>query len=365
MKDLKTKVLIVGGGPAGTSTGLALLNDNIDCIIVDKRSFPREKLCGGLITQIGVDELERLGIDVNDEIFFKPKKVRFYDDSKEIFEYESSARYAVVERMIFDNFLVSEFKTRGGKMIENEIITKIDTVGKFVETKSGTIIRYEYLVGADGANSVVRKEINNKNMKLAFCSEYTLGKEKFKKYKYDGINVLFNKIDVGFAWVFENSNNSTVGVGGLIEPPKVINILKNIESSDCTVTGAFVPYGELAEIRATDNVFLVGDAGGYVDPILGEGISYALMSGRKISNVLNSENKSEKYYKEFMEIEKMVLAGSKLQKIFFNKRFNRFVLENFQKHPNLTKRLCENLVMCGSVKYNEISKILKVVINGK
>ena len=49
-------IVIVGGGPAGAAAGIFLSNKGLDCIIVDRAEFPREKACGGAITARAVEE---------------------------------------------------------------------------------------------------------------------------------------------------------------------------------------------------------------------------------------------------------------------------------------------------------------------
>lgn len=364
LKEINTEILIVGGGPAGASTGICLMQGNFNCTIVDKDYFPREKLCGGLITEVGINELRSMGVTIDNEIFYRPSKIRFFDRNIKIFEYESGANYSVVERFKFDALLIDKFKSLGGKTILGERVNSINKEEKYVVTQSGMKITYKYLIGADGANSTVRKVLNKKRIKLAFCCEVTATKEEFEDFPTDGINVIFNKIKIGFAWVFERNNESTVGVGGIVDDNKeIVKHLSQIYRKAKNIKGAFVPYGELPSIRASENIFLIGDAGGYVDPILGEGISYALLSGKKILNVLNDVNKKKRYGKEFSDLKKMVKCGNVFQYIFFSKRINKIFLNGIKNHRNFAIRICENLVMKGSVKYYEIGKIFRLIFN--
>ena len=68
---IKTEVLIVGTGPAGSVTGINLIKNNIDCIFVDKELFPRNKLYGGLITTKGMETLQNICIDVENNMLFR------------------------------------------------------------------------------------------------------------------------------------------------------------------------------------------------------------------------------------------------------------------------------------------------------
>jgi 2-polyprenyl-6-methoxyphenol hydroxylase-like FAD-dependent oxidoreductase len=72
------KVLIVGGGPSGVSAGLWLLKKGIKPILFEKRTFPRDKLCGGLITPKGREELSLLNISYN-HIAFEPPYINISD----------------------------------------------------------------------------------------------------------------------------------------------------------------------------------------------------------------------------------------------------------------------------------------------
>ncbi len=368
MSEVNIEVLIIGGGPAGSSAGISLIKEKIDCLLIDKSIFPREKLCGGLITEVGIKELRNLGINIDSNVFYKPTTIRFFDGYKRIFEYESEADFAVVDRYVFDKILIDEYISLGGKTILGEKIIKIDLVDRNALTDKGTIINYKYLIGADGANSLVKKLINKKKNELAFCCEVYAEKESIDKYPSDGINVIFNKIPIGFGWVFERHDKSAIGIGGLIDNNKeVLRLMSEIYKvpDNIRIKGAFVPYGKLPHVCSNDRVFLIGDAGGYVDPILGEGISLAILSGRKITRVLKSIDKKKAYINEFKDFKRIVQYGNLYQKIFFAKFVNKKVLKIFRDHKNMTKRLCENIVMKGNLRYFEVLKIVKVILNDK
>lgn len=364
MNEIRTEVLIVGGGPAGSSAGICLRNEKINCLVIDKASFPRKKLCGGLITELGMYELEKIGVQIDVPLFYRPDATRFYDKSEKIFEYRSRASYSVVDRYEFDAYLISHYLSLGGKLIQDERVIEINVEQKFALTNKDNRINYQYLIGADGANSIIRKQLNSKNIQSAFCVEVYQQKDTSMKYPMDGINVIFNKIENGFAWVFEGKKTTAIGVGGIVaDHQQLFKVLTDIEVDTKNVKGAFVPYGELPLVRSNDSIFLIGDAGGYVDPIFGEGLSYAILSGRKIAGVLKRKDTNKAYLREFDEFSKMVKYGRVIQKLFFYEPISKYILTLFKNHSNLTARLCEEIVLKGKVKYYEIHKIMWLVFN--
>mgnify|MGYP003378781009 CR=1 FL=1 len=104
----------------------------------------------------------------------------------------------------------------------------------------------------------------------------------------DRVSVYFGVIPNGYGWVFPKKEGYTVGVGGpernsLKMKEQLLLFLNTlgIVTDSVKVKGAFIPYGSFPKRLASDHVLLVGDAAGFVDPVNGEGIYFAILSGQK------------------------------------------------------------------------------------
>ena len=356
---MKARVIIVGGGPAGTSAGIHLLMSKFDDVtIIDKSIFPRNKLCGGLVTADAIPELEKMGIDLNDKtVFHTNTYVRYYNKKRLINEYQN-IKHFVVQRTDFDNLLMKRFKELGGKTIEGDMVVTIDTKKNIVTTKSGLELPYDFLIGADGANSRVRNAINKTKPDNAFCAQVTA---PLTPDTEDTVSVIFNKVTAGFAWKFATKTDVKIGVGSFDNPKTLIKFIKK-DNPNLKVQGAFVPYGNLPTVRAKKNIFLAGDAGGYVDPVLGEGISFAINHGAFYPKILKSKDPVAKYEELYAKMVKHIKAGVKMRKIFFHKWFHQHALNYFSYAPATTEAITNKVVMTKEIQYYDIPKLIKLAL---
>ena len=354
---ISTQVLIVGGGPAGTSAGIHLHNQGFKTLIIDKAVFPRYKLCGGMVTGPALKVMARMGIDINDEeVFYRPKHVRFYSRKTVLNEYDTLSDFSIVEREVFDNHLMEHYKKNGGKVLEGQGLVRIDLKHSKAYTPDYKI-KYKYCIGADGANSQVRKALNTSNITMALCLQTDVEKGEVM----DGVNVHFNMVNVGFAWNFEARDYHHVGVGGFYTAEELRPILRKLAPYE-QLKGAFVPYGNMPEILCKKNVFLIGDAAGFVDPILGEGIQHAIKAGSYMPDILFSDNPIKAYEKAFHDTIKLIKYGVKMRNVFFNPKMNKHFMHYFKHNPRTTEVICDKLVFDSEVQYYEIMKMLKLAL---
>ncbi len=361
------KVLIIGGGPAGCAIGIELLAQGITPILLEKRGKEKNKLCGGLITNRGIRQLELLKIPLIPSIFFNSSKVRFYNCGEKILDYQSSKGFYCVRRQAFDNLLQEEYTSRGGILSLNSPVISIDQQKQLVTTSNGTSYDYDFLIGADGVNGLSSRATNPNPPKPALCLEVFVPKSN----GLDGINVIFGVVQKGFSWCFENDNSIGIGLGAIDygsyqDLKQSYELLlqthgKSIEGTP-KPRAALVPYSGRNRTIAQNKIILVGDAAGFVDPILGEGISYALESGRLAARAIVAPKPIEAYKKSVSFLSRRIQAGLRMRKLFFNPTINKFVLNEFRKHPGRTAHICDNLVLDGSIGYEDLLGMIKLAI---
>jgi flavin-dependent dehydrogenase len=291
-----SKVIIIGGGPAGSTCAWKLKQHNIDCILLDSQRFPRVKLCAGWVTPEVIDQLE-LGDYPN--IQLNANYVNFFGIDKKI----NSKSYAI-RRYEFDDWLLK----RSGVDVYHHKVLKIKQQDGFYLIDDE--YKCKYLVGAGGSHCPVYtaffKKLNPRNKdKLVCCMEQEI------KYDYEekaSRTWFYENNFHGYSWCISKKNGYlNIGVGGLFKDKKVnikehwgylvkklnkLNIVKNYE---------FEPKGYVYFIRdrvdncKIDNAFIIGDAAGLATKDLGEGIGPAVESGFRAADSIIYKTKFSLY----------------------------------------------------------------------
>ncbi|MDR0220673.1 MAG: FAD-dependent monooxygenase [Lachnospiraceae bacterium] len=165
-------VLILGGGPAGSSLGYSLQKAGIKSCIVDKAVFPRKKLCGGLLTQKTYDLITEIFDDALFPCERTTRNVSLFYGTQKISSVKTDSNFYLIDRTDFDFYFVQKYIKSNGILFEGCAINKIDIDTNYVMLSSNEEISYKVLVGADGANSQVRKFIDKNYRPNAMCLEF-------------------------------------------------------------------------------------------------------------------------------------------------------------------------------------------------
>jgi geranylgeranyl reductase family protein len=280
-------VVIVGGGPSGSSLGYMLAKKGKKVAIVDKAKFPRHKLCGGLMAHKARFIYEKMLGKSIDEIFVdKTDQVRFFMQDKHFSSFNTQI-LDLIDRVSFDNYLIEHFVAAGGTLYENSMIRPASITENQVMLTSGEVINFKVLVGADGALSEVRKLIEPEYQTNCFCFEAFVPAEK--NTEANDVCIYFNYIRNGYAWKFPAANGAMMyGIGGetsWVKDTKAAfkNFLEDYDVADKVGPwqGAFLPIGNYVKepFSRSMPIILTGDAAGLANAITGEGLYYAAASG--------------------------------------------------------------------------------------
>jgi geranylgeranyl reductase family protein len=273
--------IIVGAGPAGCSAAYDLAARGQRVLLFDRRQFPRVKPCAGGIT---VKTMRRLRYPVEPVVReVCPDVVVGIALHEETHLRGRGLVCAMTVRSEFDEYNLQHAIDRGATF---EVIRHIDSIteqpdGVLVETSAGTF-RTPYLVGADGANSVVRRCIPGATpLRAGFAIEASV-RGRTAPMTFD-----FGVVKRGYGWLFPKGDHVNVGLytgdhalrpdrGALEEYARAR--LGPVELQH--VVGHHIGIEGGTEPPATDRIVLVGDAAGLVDPLLAEGIHNAVASGQ-------------------------------------------------------------------------------------
>ncbi len=318
---LETKAIIIGAGPAGAGTSIYLTQAGIPHIIIDKETFPRDKVCGDGCSGKTAFVLRKANPQWLQEIFAQPQNfmpshgVVFVAPNGKALDIPygpsrvpgEDAPGFTTPRLVFDNFLFQKLPSQHCTIFQQSSIKSIERLNK--ETVKVTFIKdgetYEVtapmIVGADGDKSLVRKTFVDDE---ASPKAYTVGLRAYYKgvkdlHKDNFIELHFlPELLPGYFWIFPMPNGmANVGVGMLSERirSKKINLreqmlhaIKNnpnikhrFESAELIdkIQGWGLPMGMERQPVSGENFLLTGDAARLIDPFSGEGIGNALYSG--------------------------------------------------------------------------------------
>ena len=280
-------IVVIGAGPAGAAAAVTARKAGYSVALVDKARFPRAKLCGGLITGRCATHLrEVFGQEIDDQLFETRQTFEFYMDGTRLARMEDVPPAHLTMRWDFDHVLFNRALAAGANDYTGQRVADFDLPHNRLTLQSGETLSFACLIGADGVQSIVAKELFGQSFdkdKIGFALEIE-GPSQAPDTETP-IRVDFAAADWGYGWSFPKRGSTTIGLGGLHEKnPKMKALLQTYltllgKDDETKVKGHFLPFGGYRSRPGRGNVLLAGDAAGFVDPITGEGIGYAIQSG--------------------------------------------------------------------------------------
>jgi menaquinone-9 beta-reductase len=285
-------VVIVGGGPAGSSCAAFCALAGLRTVVLEREKFPREKVCGDCLNPSCWPVLERLELAqrVRDLRHSKLSSVEFIaiDDRAVVVDLPSGADCEIsVKRSLFDNLLLRRARELGAEICEQTTVAALSRNSDWkIETVPDEIFHARILIGADGRNSTVARLCNllprPTRERVALQAHVALPRDF-------GNRVVLQFLDEGYsgqAPVSENELNLC-----LVGRPSTISSLRHWASRQFQLPAdqpwrTVTPLARSPLLCTRENLFFIGDAARVVEPFTGEGIYYALRSGELAANTV-------------------------------------------------------------------------------
>jgi geranylgeranyl reductase family protein len=370
------RVAVLGGGPAGAVAAERLAAAGLNTVIVDEK-LAWEKPCGGGITY---KAYQRYPFLIDNEAPKRFVKQTFLTDPKGgSAGLKLTHPVLIYSRLHLNGMLLSRAE-KAGAQIEKERVLGIERrgLGWQVRTRAGKIDA-DYCVIATGARNSLRDVGTRWAAHDAMCA---LG--YWAHSDQDHIDIQFFPQFEGYLWVFPRCGHLSVGICGKGEPSSSLRARleeymreREIPTKDATFYGHLIPSLEQPAWRANrvagDGWMAVGDAAGFVDPVTGEGLYYAVRSGDLASQVILSDLAThaeraaayrEQLHADF--IEDLTFASS-LAKRFFCQSFlfgsvPARMIELIRRSPKIHEVVQD--LFAGTQQYLDLKQRLLTSLNG-
>lgn len=372
---MKFNVVIVGGGPAGLSTGVAFANAGASVALIEKETYPRDKICAGILTSKTISFLNEHIPSLNIEQFFSTNYLSLFFKDQQAIHTPIKNPFVLVDRKQFDFELMNICMEFGIYILEGKKVSTLNPSKNIIQLNDGQSITYDFLVAADGVHSTIRKFLGVHEISSAFCIQNSFERRFCPKPLADlqELQLYFGNIPFGYSWLVPNNKYIFIGTGVFTnnfnwtqlqqKHNELCSKIFPANTSKCR--GAHVPIGEV--LNQTDyyneNIIFVGDAAGLANPLTGEGIYYALLSGFLACQAYIDN--PERFKTTYLSLLQTTANKLKEEKSLLSSFYDNSMLENvffqFKDYPEYLANACDEVVSLEKRSYLSLFTELKAL----
>lgn len=370
-------VIVVGGGPSGAAAAAALAQQGHDVLLMDRHSFPRDKICGDAVGVGVIRHLFQLGMQ--DKVHAAVERGEFYKlDSLRLvspkgyvmrapFEpTEGDEASYVAPRVYFDAVVFQHALDSGAQFLRAEVKEPLIEDGRVVgvlarENGDTHAYRSRVVVGADGVTSVIMRHLRpeqGQHTDMHRAVALRAYSDDIEIYPNEVEFYLYDEILPGYAWIFPTGERSAnIGLGmrldifrgakhnlkkmlqDFLNMPAIRERLRNDGAVHDVATWQ-LNFGSQKNLQhAFDGALLVGDAAGFINPLTGGGIYNGLISALLAADTIDEALKRGDTSREFLKVYEKRCDDEMWSGMQWSFRYQRLLM----RHPHVVDFLIKHL----------------------
>jgi len=351
----------------------------LNTLLLEKEKMPRMKLCGGGVTP---KVLKLLDFNLPEDIIESVPRSAKVHVGDSVFKFHSNRPLVyMTSRDRFDTMLASKAGEAGAEVRDGTMVQNLVTHPGFIDVKthSGTF-EAKAILGCDGTGGPTARVTklysawNPDEVAYAVESEVRVGEKSVSDFmgSENYFDLYFGVSPAGYGWIFPKDDHLTVGVGCRLSNLRdgqqlfrnFVRHIPELQGRDIPIPRAhLIPLGGASDVpTVADRVLLAGDSAGFAEPLLGEGIYFAIWAGQIAAEVIHAACRTEKF-----DLESLNVYATRCQEAFgqdFRAAFRlarSSYMENYDMDRLATfffsNRTFQNsmiAVMEGSMRYRDV-----------